>query len=1129
MALRSLLVAALVSTLGACTGSPARLADLTGDTLSLAPGRIQAGAQGIVTFALRNLGTADASDVAYDVALVAQDGSRVQLTRRSIPRLGRGQTESQSFPVIVPLSTAPGTYQLSVIIDPEGSVPESVETNNTVTSLTPISVVPRGSDVNLQVSNVSLSVTTALPDDLVTVRYTLRNAGADPVAAGTRSHVYLSTGSQLSPSDRRIGEHAVRAVGPGQSVEISTQVSIPADVDAGNYTVLVVADGPASLAETSEDDNVAGAPLKIETGAIQGVDLVVTALTVTPSSVFRGGGVTVSFTLKNRGNADTGPSFINRIHLATSQTLNPSTDDVLASVPVTRLRAGESMSFETPVVVPASRPTGTYYIAIFADASNIVAETNEDNNIRVDASGLEVTPAAQSDVRAANVTLSGAGATVAAGSTITVNFAIGNNGPDASGSVTAHVLLSTDTAVSAGDRVIGMVNVVNLVSGQIQTFSPQVTLPTDIDNRRYFIGVLVDPEERLQDPNRANNAAFEPTGFTVTGGSGCTDDALEPNDDRSSPRAVQPGSYPGLFLCSGNDDWYAVDVPQGSSIKASIQSTQPGLDLDLELYAPGDTTPTDSSSGLTANEQVSASYVAIGGSWLLRVKGFSGASGAYDLSVAVIPAGGNGVDLVAIDPVATPRSVDPGSDLTVVFDARNVGMVDAPEFDFEIRLVPADATCPNEVSLGTFPTAALPSGQGRTLRQAATVPLGTCNGDYFVRTTVDPGNQVAETFEDNNAATTDARITVGGIGGCVDDNLEPNDNRLQARTIAPGTYNLKSCRGDEDWFAVFLGPGEPLEVTIQFRNADGDLDLLLAREDGETIASSVSFTSDTERVTYTARATERVLIRVLGYFGETSGNPYVMTVTGGSGVDLTVKDLSVAPLAQSPGEDIRVRFTVENLLPLASSATTAEVQLVAGASVRTVATVNVPALGTTTPNGARAVYDLKLPVPNDLALGAYQVRAVVDPEGTVREASEDNNVASVDGFQVVAACMPDAHEPNDGPGEAADATPPDANPLTLVDLRICPGDVDWFRVTVPAGETRNLTARITFTHSFGDLDLYLYRQAGGALTEIARSTGNVDNEEVAASGLAEGSYLLRIVGFLGATNNYGLMVTLAAP
>jgi subtilase family serine protease len=1141
MAERHAVVASLMVFACGCSGSSSPAPDLTAQSLVAAPNRIVPGSSTQVTFVLQNVGPGDAGSFTYQIVLGPSlsdggaTGAPVILSTQSVEELGHGVSETQSFNVTVPSGTPPGTYQLSVVVDPDNQIAEGNENNNVATAAEPLRVLARGSDVNLIPSEASITAGTVMPEDMVPVSYKLRNAGHDPVTTPTKTHFYLSTDSELSADDRKLGEQSVPSIGAAQTVELEATLTIPADVAAGNYTLLVVADGANALAETEENDNVTSVALKVQTGSVTGMDLTITALSLNPTSVPRGGGTTLTFVLKNRGDTAVETSFVNRVYLGRTQTPNAATDPLLLVTNVTRLGAGESITFEQPVVVPASTEPGVYYVWVSADPTNRVAESNENNNVRIDSSGLTVTPPAQSDLVAENVTLDGldGGTTVAAGSTLTVNFALGNNGPDASGSISVNVVLSQDSSASSDDRVLDQVQVVNLASGQTQTFTRQVVLPTDIDNRRYFLGVVADPDQTVQDPNRANNVAFEPGGIQVTGGSGCTDDAFEPNDTRATAVAIPPGTH-DLGICTGNEDWFKVSLPLGASLKvAMVSAVRPEPDFDLALYAPGSSGRLiDSSSGSGSTEEVSVDFVTEAGDYLIQVDPYRG-SGAYTLTITVTPAGGDGIDLVPLNLSFTGTHADPGASVPVRFDVRNVGTVDSPDFNFEVKLLPADAVCPHPVSLGTYPTAALPSTQSRTINQSAAIPVGTCNGDYFVQVVIDPGNLVAETYEENNTVTTTSKFTVGGIGGCVDDALEPNDNRLQARVVGPGTYqNLKLCKEDDDWYALYVVQGEQIQVSINFDNAQGDLDLRLSHEDDSFIGSSTSSSSDTETVSYTATRTERIHIRVYGYFSSSQfGNGYSMTITGGAGVDLVVKNLAVTPVAQAPGENINLRFTVENLLPLASTATTAVVRLVSESTATTLQTVDVPALGSTTADGPSKTFDLKFALPGGLSPGLYDLQVEVDPGNTVREGSDANNTATLAGFRVMTACTPDAYEPNDAASEATLVPLDGGGRGALSNLSLCPSDVDFFRILVGPGGPRSLSAQITFSHAQGDLDLYLYRrEASGTLTELARSTGNVDNETVQQTDLGEGTYLLKVVGFNGAANSaYDLSVTLTPP
>lgn len=57
---------------------------------------------------------------------------------------------------------------------------------------------------------------------------------------------------------------------------------------------------------------------------------------------------------------------------------------------------------------------------------------------------------------------------------------------------------------------------------------------------------------------------------------------FEPNQTRRTAARIESGDYKGLF-CNA-DDWYAVPLPQGERLEASIGFAHANGDLDLELY-----------------------------------------------------------------------------------------------------------------------------------------------------------------------------------------------------------------------------------------------------------------------------------------------------------------------------------------------------------------------------------------------------------------------------------------------------------------------------------------------------------------------------------------------------------------
>jgi len=121
-------------------------------------------------------------------------------------------------------------------------------------------------------------------------------------------------------------------------------------------------------------------------------------------------------------------------------------------------------------------------------------------------------------------------------------------------------------------------------------------------------------------------------------------------------------------------------------------------------------------------------------------------------------------------------------------------------------------------------------------------------------------------------------VTVTGGGTTptpTDDTYEPNNTLAAARLMTPGTFSGLKCN-DDDYFKVTLTQTSKVVVKIDFRNAEGDLDLIFFNASGTRLASSES-TADSETVTQNSLAAGTYSFRVFGYNGAKA--PYSMSIT----------------------------------------------------------------------------------------------------------------------------------------------------------------------------------------------------------------------------------------------------------
>jgi hypothetical protein len=65
----------------------------------------------------------------------------------------------------------------------------------------------------------------------------------------------------------------------------------------------------------------------------------------------------------------------------------------------------------------------------------------------------------------------------------------------------------------------------------------------------------------------------------------CSDDGgFESNNNYQTATAIEPGSYPGLAICTGDVDWYKFTVPAGKTIQISVLFPHNDGDIDIFLY-----------------------------------------------------------------------------------------------------------------------------------------------------------------------------------------------------------------------------------------------------------------------------------------------------------------------------------------------------------------------------------------------------------------------------------------------------------------------------------------------------------------------------------------------------------------
>ncbi|WP_409059437.1 CARDB domain-containing protein [Streptomyces sp. SYP-A7185] len=210
---------------------------------------------------------------------------------------------------------------------------------------------------DLTVSNLTWDPAQPSESDPVTVNATVRNTGSAAAAATT---VNVSLGGTVA------GSAAVPALGAGESAVVKVAIGKRAQ---GSYTVSAVVDPTDTVDEQNDDNNSRTADSKLTVSQSPGPDLEVTGITSDPANPAVGAKVTFAAKVHNRGTSGVSAGSVTRLTVG-GATLTGTAPAIAAGETATVTISGSWTAVSGGATLTAT-----------ADATNTVAETNENNNV----------------------------------------------------------------------------------------------------------------------------------------------------------------------------------------------------------------------------------------------------------------------------------------------------------------------------------------------------------------------------------------------------------------------------------------------------------------------------------------------------------------------------------------------------------------------------------------------------------------------------------------------------------------------------------------------------------------------------------------------------------------------------
>jgi subtilase family serine protease/subtilisin family serine protease len=428
--------------------------------------------------------TAPASLTAFYLSTnTTLEASDPRLGSRPVPELAPGTAHQFEADVTIPTNTAAGSYYIIARADDALAITEAVETNNTRHAPS----LRVGAD--LIVSAVS-GPTVAAPGGTISVSDTTRNQGAGD-AGPFKTAFYLSSNSTLSADDKRLGDRTLTSgLDEGLSSTANTTLTVPGTTAPGMYYLIANADDLKAVVEPVETNNtrVASAQIKV------GPDLMVVSVGV-PSIGGAGAEITITDNLRNAGGSPS--TATEAVFYLSSNTALDAGDIEIARRPLAALNAGISEAGSVKAVIPGDTAVGSYYVIELVDADDAVEEANESNNsyrsgtIRI---GPDLTFTALS-----------APGSAAAGTSINVTDTTKNSGGDAAAASMNRYYLSANTAIDAGDTVLGVRSVSALGAGAIDALTTAFTIPANQPPGTYYLIANANDSGAVEETSVANN------------------------------------------------------------------------------------------------------------------------------------------------------------------------------------------------------------------------------------------------------------------------------------------------------------------------------------------------------------------------------------------------------------------------------------------------------------------------------------------------------------------------------------------------------------------------------------------------------------------------------------------------
>ncbi len=784
--------------------------DLTVDYLSASWTSADAGDSKSISTRIKNEGDSSSGSFRWGLYLSTDTTittSDIQLDTWSQSSISSGSSRSSTKSVTIPSSITGGYYYVGMIVDINGQVSESDESNNDdydsgrarIYELPDL--VPRTSSSSC--STPSTGTIGDYLDSSISIQY--ENDASNSYGQSTGAFdwaMYLSTDSTITTSDTQVGSDQYStslSSGNYRTDSLSSSTRIPSSLNAGTYYWGYILDVNSDVDESSESNNIRTCgQITLQEDL---PDIEATSVSTSSSSVVMGETITVQYRIDNVG-TDYSGSFYWKLYLSSDSTISTS-DVYVDEFSVSSINGGSYRSgYEYSVTIPTGMSSGYHYLGMIADNRDTVNELDETNNIVSSSSRIDIEEPADL------VPDSPSGpSTGQSGQQVSLSWRIDNTGDDTSGWFYWEMYISTDSTITTSDTKLGSTQQVSSISGgSYRSGTMSASLPSNLAQGTYYFGIIVDTTSRITEGDETNNIEVGNSIYISA-----------PDYDLEATSISVDSGY--RQVCEGSDIYITLSVTNlgadnaGSHYYEALVSTgnsasaiYTGTSLGYASGTPNVPSYTHTSMLATLPTSITPGTYYVGlyvdyGDYISESNENNNIIATNSAQLTVIDCG---PDLEPTS-VSGPSSGVRGGTAQVSLQISNIGMEDISNVDYSIYLS-SDTSISgsgNDVLIGSDVTGTITQGGAWTGSVNLGIPSNLGDGCWYWGIMVDPNNSIVEMNENNNVMSSSGQFCLEQADIIID-SVGHSDNAVSGQSTSV-FINLSNIGGsDAPSFAVQL-------------------------------------------------------------------------------------------------------------------------------------------------------------------------------------------------------------------------------------------------------------------------------------------------------------------------------------